>query len=191
MHATYTLRKISHTALAGTIFTLLTVLLLSTTALAHGPTRQKVTESIEISASAETVWEVISNFDDATWLPMVEASSADQANEAGSIRTLTLAGGARVIETLKAYKDDKMMYKYRISDATHDVNVLPVNNYSATLSVEANGDTSIVTWKGAFYRGYPNNDPPEELNDEAAVKAVTELYKAGLTGLKKLVEGTS
>ena len=176
MHATYSLRQIPHTALAATIFTLLSVLLLSTTALAHGPTRQKVTESIEISASAETVWEVISNFGDATWLPMVEASSADQANEAGSIRTLTLAGGAKVIETLKTYKDDKMMYKYRISGATHDVNVLPVNNYSATLSVEANGDAAIVTWKGAFYRGYPNNDPPEELNDEAAVKAVTELY---------------
>lgn len=191
MHATYTTRQSSRSALAATVFTLLSLLLTSTSTLAHGPTRQKVTETIEIAASADTVWKVIQNFSDATWLPMVESSSADQANEAGSIRTLTLTGGAKVIETLKTYKDDKMMYKYRISDATHDVNVLPVNNYSATLSVKANGDKAIVTWKGAFYRGYPNNDPPEELNDEAAVKAVTGLYKAGLAGLKKLVEGTS
>ena len=122
---------------------------------------------------------------------MVDSSSADQDNEVNSIRTLTLTGGAKVIETLRTYNADKMLYKYRISDATHDVKILPVNNYSATLSVKANGDKAIVTWKGAFYRGYPNNDPPDDLNDEAAVKAVTGLYKAGLAGLKALVEGTS
>ncbi len=50
-------------------------------------------------------------------------------------------------------------------------------------------DKSIVEWKGAFYRGYPNNDPPPELSDEAAVKAVTGVYKAGLEALKKKLEG--
>ena len=38
-----------------------------------------------------------------------------------------------------------------------------------------------------FYRGHPNNDPPPELNDEAAVKAVTGVYKAGLEALKAKV----
>lgn len=178
-------------ALLAAFFTTLTLILGMTSAQAHGPTRQKVTETIEINTSAEAVWAVIQNFGDANWLPMVEESSADQDNTVGSIRTLTLAGGAQVIETLRGYDADKMLYKYRISDATHDVKILPVNNYSSTLSVKADGDKAIVTWKGAFYRGYPNNDPPEELNDEAAVKAVTELYKAGLIGLKELIESTS
>lgn len=179
------------TTMSSILLTALAMLIFTTSAIAHGPTRQKVTETIEIEASAETVWAVIQNFGDATWLPMVDESSADQNNNEGSIRTLTLANGAQVIETLKKYDNEKLMYKYRISDATHDVNVLPVNNYSATLSVKANGDNSIVTWKGAFYRGYPNNDPPEELNDEAAVNAVTALYKAGLAGLKELIESKS
>lgn len=157
---------------------------------AHGPTRQKVTEKIEINASADIVWNIVKNFGDATWLPMVNASEADNDNEAGSVRTLTLASGDKIVERLKSYNADKMSYKYRIPDATHDVNILPVNNYSSTLSVKAEGNKSLVTWKGAFYRGYPNNDPPAELNDEAAVKAVTELYQAGLAGLKALVEGT-
>ncbi len=190
MLATHTLR-LTRSAVTTTIVTLICLLLGSTSAQAHGPTRQKVTETIEIDATAEAVWEVIQNFGDAQWLPMVESSSADKDNEVGSIRILTLTGGAQVIETLKTYKADKMMYKYRISDATHDVKILPVNNYSSTLSVKANGDKAIVTWKGAFYRGYPNNDPPEELNDEAAVNAVTGLYKAGLAGLKELVESKS
>ena len=33
-----------------------------------------------------------------------------------------------------------------------------------------------------------NNDPPPELNDEAAVKAVKGVYRAGLDALKKKVE---
>lgn len=78
-----------------------------------------------------------------------------------------------------------MSYSYKIPGATHDVGILPVTNYSSTISVKANGDKSTVTWKGAFYRGYPNNDPPADLNDEAAVEAVTNVYKAGLAHLKK------
>jgi hypothetical protein len=34
-----------------------------------------------------------------------------------------------------------------------------------------------------------NNDPPPELSDEAAMKAVSGLYRGGLDGLKKEVEG--
>ena len=50
-------------------------------------------------------------------------------------------------------------------------------------------NTAIVEWRGAFYRAYPNNDPPPDKNDEAAVKAVTGVYRSGLAHLKKLVEG--
>ena len=45
-----------------------------------------------------------------------------------------------------------------------------------------------MEWRGAFYRGYPNNDPPPELSDEAAIKAVSGLYRAGLDALKKKLE---
>ena len=69
-----------------------------------------------------------------------------------------------------------------------DPKVLPVNNYSSNLSVKGEGDKSTVEWKGAFYRGFMNNDPPPELNDEAAVKAVKGVYRAGLDALKKKVE---
>ena len=45
------------------------------------------------------------------------------------------------------------------------------------------GGKTEVEWKGAFYRGFMNNDPPPELSDEASLKAVTDLYKAGLASL--------
>ena len=60
----------------------------------------------------------------------------------------------------------------------------------APTAVSATGG-SLVEWGGAFYRGYPNNDPPPELNDEAAIAAVTGLYHDGLEGLKAKIENGS
>jgi carbon monoxide dehydrogenase subunit G len=159
-------------------------------AWAHGPTRQKVTETIEINASAEEVWAIIGNFGDAhVWLPMVESTESAGGNTEGATRVLTLGPDVKIYETLKKHDDAKMSYSYKIPVDTHDVAILPVNNYSSTVSVKASDSGgSIVTWKGAFYRGYPNNDPPDDLNDEAAVAAVTGVYQAGLAHLKELAE---
>ena len=50
---------------------------------------------------------------------------------------------------------------------------------------------SEVTWTSRFYRADTINFPPENLNDEAAVKAMTEFMQGGLQGLKAKVEGKS
>lgn len=167
----------------------LSLLTASGLASAHGPTRKKVEETIEINAPASEVWEVIGDFGAAdVWLPMVQSSDSKGGNDKGATRTLTLGPDAKIYESLKKHSDEKMSYTYKIPVNTHDVALLPVNNYSSTLSVKDSGTGSIVTWKGAFYRGYPNNDPPEELNDDAAIAAVTALYKAGLANLKTMME---
>jgi hypothetical protein len=155
--------------------------------LAHGPSRQKVTETIEIDAPAEKVWSVVGNFQDLSWLPPVaktEGTGDNTPNQAK--RHLTLKNGGEIDETLTKYDASGMTLSYRIEHV--DVKVLPVNNYASWLTVEPKGDKSVVEWKGAFYRGYPNNDPPPELSDEAAVKAVTDIYKTGLAALKAKIE---
>ena len=160
--------------------------LLPAPAWAHGPTRQKVVEQISIDAPAAAVWARIRNFDALKdWHPAVAASNASDGNNEGSLRTLQLNGGGTVEEALEAHDDSKMRYSYRIKVA----GPLPVTNYSSTLSVKADGEQRCtVEWRGAFYRGYPNNDPPPEQNDEAAVRAITGVYTAGLAQLKKLAE---
>jgi hypothetical protein len=161
-----------------------------TPAWAHGPTRQKVRESIEINAPQAKVWAAISNFQDMSWLPPVARTEGEQGNEIGATRKLTLADGATVEEELYKYEPEMLSYSYRITKV--DVKVLPVTNYSSTLTVSPAPDGKAkVEWAGAFYRGFPNNDPPPELNDEAAMKAVSGLYKVGLEGLKKKIEGGS
>jgi hypothetical protein len=159
-----------------------------THAWAHGLSRQKITETIQIDAPPAKVWATIADFHDMSWLPGVAKTSGEGGNEPDAAkRQLTLDGGATIDESLYKYDAAAMSYSYRIDNV--DVKVLPVNNYSATIIVlPAEGDRSTVEWCGVFYRGYPNNDPPPELNDEAALKAVGKVYRAGLENLKKKVE---
>lgn len=153
---------------------------------AHGPTRQKVTKTIEINAPADKVWKIVGNFQDASWHPAIEKTEGSGGNEAGAKRTLTLKGGGKIHETLTKADAAGRSLSYEITEV--DVKVLPVTNYSATLKVEGEGGKSVVTWRGAFYRGFMNNDPPPELNDEAAVKAITGIYDSGLAAIKTAAE---
>lgn len=169
----------------GAILLALTASLAAPAALAHGPTRQKVTESITIEAPASAVWARIKDFSAlAQWHPAVSASPASNGNAEGSVRSLELKGGGKLTETLNKYDDAQMTYSYRAKDG----GALPVTNYTSTIQVKAEGNKALVEWRGAFYRGFPNNDPPPDQNDEAAVRAVTGVYKSGLENLKKLAE---
>ena len=167
-------------------------------ALAHGPTRKKVEETITINAPPDKVWKVMGNFQDMSWLPGVKSTtgtggnSVDAKDDDNEIahRTITLDDGGTILEGLYKYDAAEHSYSYRIDKV--DVKVLPVNDYSSTIKVEAaDGGKSLVTWKGAFYRGYMNNDPPPNLTDAASQAAVEKIYKAGLANLKKKVEAGS
>lgn len=166
---------------------------------AHGPVRQKVKETIEINASPEKVWSIIKDYGDMSWFPPVESTTIEGGNKAGAIRVLTLKKGGTITEKLKKYKEKKMEYSYKITEMStaktimhsgqeEKVPVLPVNNYAASIAVKGKGDKSVVTWKAGYYRAYMNNNPPEEMNEDAANSAVSSVLKAGLENLKKLAE---
>ncbi len=165
---------------------------------AHGPTRKKVVETVTINASPDKVWKVMGNFQDMSWLPGVKSTTGtggntiDEKNDDNEIakRTITLDSGGEIHEGLFKYDASEHSYSYRIDKV--DPKVLPVNDYSSTIKVEpADGGKSTVTWKGAFYRGYMNNDPPPDMDDEASAAAVKKVYDAGLANLKKKVEASS
>ncbi len=161
------------------------LMLVPAVALAHGPSRQKVDMSVDVKAPPAEVWAVIGNFQDMSWLPAVFATKGENGNTpdtATRVLTLGKEGGPEVFETLRKYDAAKMSYSYVITQV--DPAVFPVSNYSSTISVAANPDGgSKITWKAGFYRGFPNNNPPENMSDEAALKAVTGLYELGLGAL--------
>lgn len=157
---------------------------------AHGPTRQKITLTTEVPANPDAVWSVIGNFQDMSWHPAIYLTTGEGGNAIDATRVLTLGeeGGPTISEVLYKYDAAKMTYSYRITAVK--VEVLPVTNYSSHLTVKPGKDGgSLIEWRGAFYRGYPNNDPPENLNDEAAIAAVTAIYKAGLDALQARFSG--
>ena len=180
---------------------LMSVLLFFFTAVAsaHGPVRQDADEEITINAPAEKVWAIIKNYGDMSWHPDIFNTSAEGDNKKGATRVLTLKDGGTIKEELKKYDEAKMSYAYKITEMstaktiTHagveeKVPVLPVDNYSAIIKVDAKGDASVVSWKAGYYRAYMNNNPPTEMNEETANAAVGAMLKTGLINLKKLAE---
>lgn len=160
--------------------------LAATFAHAHGPTRQKAFESITIKASPDAVWSKVGDFSQLQgWHPAVESSSTTNRSEVGSVRTLKLKGGGEVTETLESIDPAAKKFSYRAKDG----GALPVTNYTSNMTVKAGeGGTTVVEWRGAFYRKYMNNDPPKGEDDEAALSAITGVYKSGLENLKAVLE---
>jgi hypothetical protein len=168
---------------AGMVFAAATV------AGAHGPSRLKSELSVVLDATPDEVWAAIGNFGDMSWHPAVastemmpEGAPADVPDE--STRVLHLkaeSGDPTITEQLMAVNAEKRSYKYMITEVA--VEVLPVTNYSSTLQVNDKDGKAEVVWKGGFYRGFPNNDPPAGQTDDDAVAAVTGVYQAGLDAL--------
>lgn len=184
------------------LFVSIMSLLFAGAVYAHGPVRAKMTASVTIDAPAEKVWDIIKNYDDMSWHPSIKSTTADKGNKKGSVRVLTLNNDGTITEKLKAYKADARSYKYKITDmssvgtvhhAGQDVSipVLPVDNYAATLSVKDKGGKSEVTWVATYYRAYVNNNPPAEMNEEAADKAVTAVLTDGLTSLAQKFDSSA
>ena len=67
----YNLRGLIMSYLKNSI-TLFVIFLLSTPTNGHGPSRQKVSESIEINASSDEVWKIVSDFNNFNWNKSVE-----------------------------------------------------------------------------------------------------------------------
>lgn len=165
----------------------LVAVLFATPAFAHGPTPIKVNETITISAEPKAVWAIAGKFDGlANWHPDVKAVKAKGGDAAGAEREITLKGGV-LKEGLDEYDPAAFKLSYRMSDPNLDA--MPASSYSVTFSIKPAASGSEVSWYGRLYRGDTSNEPPENLNDDAARAAMSEFLRNGLQGLKKKVEG--
>lgn len=157
--------------------------LIVTSAWAHGPTPQKVDEQITINADVTTVWNKIKAFDSfAEWQPAVESISMTDHET----RVVILKSGGQFTDSLDEVNEEEHYIGYRLLE--ENIEAFPVSFYTINIQVTAEADKSKVSWSGRFYRGDTGNFPTEKLNDDAAVKAMTDYATSGLEGLKTLVE---
>jgi len=164
------------------------VLVLATPSLAHGPTPLKVDETVTIAADPQKVWAVVGSFSSiAKWHPDIKSVQTTGGDTLGSERILTFQKGATLKESLDEFDSTALKYSYRMMDPNLDA--LPVSSYSMTLAVRpASSGGAEVEWYGRIYRGDTGNEPPDNLNDDAARTAVGSFLRNGLQGLKAKLE---
>lgn len=155
---------------------------------AHAASVLKVVEEGAIDAPPEKVWSILSDFAHADWLPGVTRVESEGGNTPDkATRRLFMADGGVVVEALTRLDAEKTMVGvHREGD---DVKRLPAVNFTTIATLRpAGGGKTLVEWKARFYRGFPNPNPPPELNDDVAIAAVTALLKGYIAALKAKAE---
>lgn len=147
-------------------------------ALADDRAELSAAVSAEVTAAPADVWAVIGDFQDLGWHPAVFSTDGEGGNDPGATRLLTLAeeGGPTIAEELTAHDANAMSYTYIITEVAPEV--LPVDAYSATISVSPAGDGARIDWQGRFKRAMA-----EGVTDETATETMTGVYQAGLDAL--------
>lgn len=152
--------------------------LIAGAAHAHGPARLKTDQSVTLNAAPPEVWAVIGSFTDLSWLSdagTIEATGEVAGNEKGALRIRILGDGTKITEELLKLDEKRMAISTRLTE--DNLAYILATNYALHLTIKDEGGKAKVEVKGAFYRAFPQNDPPADQNDEASTKAVEALHQ--------------
>ncbi|WP_175856903.1 SRPBCC family protein [Burkholderia anthina] len=127
--------------------------------------------SIQVAASADTVWQLIGGFGSLPdWLSYIPAS---ELSDGGRVRSLANPDGDAIVERLVAFDDAARSYTYAILKAP-----FPVVDYRSTLRVRENGaNAATIEWSGSF--------TPNGTTDDEAISLFRGIYEDGLAELAK------
>jgi hypothetical protein len=129
---------------------------------------QQVTESINLDATPDRIWELIGQFG-GDWHPLI-ANIKLIGIGIGQLRMIETIDGKQIIERLDAIDNSTRSYRYT------NISGIPASDYTGTLAVKPNGAGSSVEWR-AHYLGNGQGD--------LIVRTiVSTLFKTGLESLK-------
>ncbi len=135
-----------------------------------------VSENMAIPGPATAVWALLGDFNGLyRWHPAVVDSQLEgERTQPGSLRTLTLADGAKLQEALISLDDTNMHYRYRITAGP-----LPIREYESEIAITDDGNGHCtVSWQSSFQaNGVPAGD---------AEQIVRDIYRSGLQQLAAL-----
>ena len=132
----------------------------------------EVSKDVDVKTAPADVWKKIGGWCSIrNWHPAIK--TCEMSEEDGATwRLLTTQDGATIKE--KRTAEDEMSYSYSITESP-----LPVANYNATISVEANedGGGSKITWIANF--------DAKGASEEDAQKAIEGIFESGLNAVKE------
>lgn len=129
---------------------------------------QTVTETVELGAAPERVWQLIGQFG-GSWHPSF-ASIKLIGTGIGQLRVIETIDGKQIIERLDAIDNSAWSYRYT------NIGGMPASNCAGVLEVKAKSTGSSVEWRSQFL---PNGQ------GTIIVKTiVSTLFKTGLESLK-------
>jgi hypothetical protein len=130
---------------------------------------QTVVESVDLSATPDTVWALIGSFG-GTWHPLI-ARIKLTGTGIGQLRTIETIDGKQIIERLTVMNASGRTYGYE------GISGIPAVDYTGTLDVKPKGAGSSIEWRAQYL---PDGQP-----DVVVRTIVTTLLKTGLESLKK------
>ncbi len=147
-----------------------------------------VRHTIEIDASAENVWNIVSDFGGLHhWLIFIKDTQIilGKNRELGAIRLLTRSNGTKIEERLVEYDPYNMTASY-----TYVQGIPLSSDYYSTMTVkEVKNGKSQVEWKATFKRlHYWTDNPPAGKDDASLVKIYNKVYSIGLETMKEKIE---
>lgn len=126
----------------------------------------------KVSASADAVWDVMSDFGGLlSWNEGMESCTVD-GEGVGAVRTIGMPGGFSLQERLEAHDPAARHYAYAIIGEP----ALPFQDYLSKVNIEPAGDDAcVVDWRSSF----------SAADEGTAVKIITGIYTGGLAALGK------
>jgi hypothetical protein len=133
------------------------------------PTRDRIQRMVELPVGADRVWDVIGDFADMGWHPLV-AQVEPVTIEGAPYRHVTLTDGSVFLERLVEQAPHHLTYESVEGP-------LPMTDHRATLSVAPEDFGCRVFWSGLF--------EPQDGADEWCDRIVAGFYEEGLGALRE------
>jgi hypothetical protein len=141
----------------------------------------KSTKYLEINAAPAKVWSIVKDFDGLhKWHPAFsnDVLTKGSNGQVGAVRAITLKDGPTFTESLLAYSDESMSYKYDILESP-----LPLDNYLSEMRVSPRGHVTMVTWTGSYKRKAGAKETDADVKN-----LIDGAYEAGLRNVRNMAE---
>jgi hypothetical protein len=127
----------------------------------------KLTNTVRVDSPPDEAWRVVGDLAGVDkWIPGVVSAQVEAHR-----RLCETSDGGQIVEQITSYSEDDRSYGY-----AHIQQSLPIENSRGTLSVQADGDGSLIVWEAEFEPAAPD-----------VARMVAGAYRETLNSLARLL----